>query len=103
MTSNDVNWLRSFFLYNLPNARTYSRGYHVNTQYLYSHILRLLSDLCLRGRLRRCAVGAILCTIVKADAGADEQAAEHLRTATPGQYHCKECGWNLRRHVNMLN
>jgi hypothetical protein len=46
---------------------------------------------------------AILFTIRKADAGVDEQAAEHLRTAPPGRYYCKECRWNLGRHVNMLN
>jgi hypothetical protein len=90
MTNNDVNWLRNLFRYDLPNPHIYSWGYHVNTQYLYSRVQRLVSDLCLRGRLCRCAVGAILCTIVKADARADEKAAEPLRTAPPGRYYCKE-------------
>jgi hypothetical protein len=91
MTSNDVNWLRNLFRHDLPNTHIYSWDYHVNTQYLHSHVQRLVSDLCMIDRSCRCAVGAIVCTIVKADARADEQATKHLRTVPPGQCYYKEC------------
>jgi hypothetical protein len=43
-TSNGVNWLRDLLPHDLSNARIYSWGYHINTQYLYSHVPTLVSD-----------------------------------------------------------